>query len=735
MGKGGAVLTLGRPLPWAEARDKLTYVRQHGVAQFVQHYRRHETKSRDTLMYGDEIEYGLFTLSEKGASLSLRGDEVRSLLSNREAEERRAIPESGKVTWHPEYGSWMVESTPMKPYSGYTDDLRRVESSMRSRRARLLMALNEDEVAPTVVAFPLLGASNTSLIRNGPVAASVLVPDEVINPHPRFGALTKNIRERRGSTVEVIAPLFRDEATEGEDIKADAMAFGMGCCCLQVTFQCRDVDESRHVYDQLAVIAPIMMALTAACPILAGKLQDHDVRWDIVSQSVDDRTLDERRTSLSSSSKGDKRLAGSGVRKLRTSRYAAAPCYMCRRCDLHSCAARYNDVEVEVDEGALRTLKEEGIDDLLAAHVAHLFVRDPLVIFDGLCEEVDDTVATDHFENLQSTNWNSVRWKPPPVESDIGWRVELRTMEVQLTDFENAAFTVFCVLVLRVLLSFDLNIYVPMSRVHENMDRAHSRNAASSQKFWWRSHMVKPDKQHQCPAQQRGEPCAAHSAQDSVVEMTLLEILTGKGGYYPGLVPLVLVYLDSIGCDPDTQSRVQAYVDLIVKRASGELQTAASWQRDFIRAHPDYKKDSVVSPLIAKDLLQRCHDIGVGDAHEPSLLGLNVVAPIRKENAYNVQLSRVNFQTSSSLCTLLDQYAERALLVKKRKDCVEAVARLRSDLDAKEKELVVLNDQLEPKNGLPRSQSLSRLHSQEGENLAVTLQAMGQPTPAAGDGA
>ena len=68
--------------------------------------------------------------------------------------------------------------------------------------------------------------------------------------------------------------------------------------------------------------------------------------------------------------------------------------------------------------------------------------------------------------------------------------------------------------------------------------------------------------------------------------MTLLEILTGKGGYYPGLVPLVLVYLDSIGCDPDTASRVQAYVDLIVKRASGELQTAAAWQReDFVRQH------------------------------------------------------------------------------------------------------------------------------------------------------
>ena len=105
MGKGGAVLTVGRPLPWQEAKDKLTYVRQHGVDQFIQHYRRHATKQRDTLLYGDEIEYGLFKLSSSGASLSLRGDEVRSLLSNREAEERRAIPESGKVTWHPEYGA------------------------------------------------------------------------------------------------------------------------------------------------------------------------------------------------------------------------------------------------------------------------------------------------------------------------------------------------------------------------------------------------------------------------------------------------------------------------------------------------------------------------------------------------------------------------------------------------------------------------------------------------------
>ena len=91
-------------------------------------------------------------------------------------------------------------------------------------------------------------------------------------------------------------------------------------------------------------------------------------------------------------------------------------------------------------------------------------------------------------------------------------------------------------------------------------------------------------------------------------------------------------------------------------RRSGELKTAAAWTRDFVASHPAYARDSVVPPETAYDLLQRCHDVGVGAAHEPSLLGPEPkVAPVRKENAYNVPLARVHFQTSDSLRTLLDQ--------------------------------------------------------------------------------
>lgn len=39
-------------------------------------------------------------------------------------------------------------------------------------------------------------------------------------------------------------------------------------------------------------------------------------------------------------------------------------------------------------------------------------------------------------------------------------------------------------------------------------------------------------------------------------EMTIEEIMLGKGNYYPGLVPLVYAYLGHIGCDADTMDTV-----------------------------------------------------------------------------------------------------------------------------------------------------------------------------------
>lgn len=46
---------------------------------------------------------------------------------------------------------------------------------------------------------------------------------------------------------------------------------------------------------------------------------------------------------------------------------------------------------------ALMAFPNLGIDDLLAKHIAHLFIRDPLVVFSEAID-LDDTTSTDHFE-------------------------------------------------------------------------------------------------------------------------------------------------------------------------------------------------------------------------------------------------------------------------------------------------------------------------------------------------
>lgn len=43
------------------------------------------------------------------------------------------------------------------------------------------------------------------------------------------------------------------------------------------------------MYDQLAVLSPVMLALTAATPVLKGRLVDTEVRWDTIAGAVDDR--------------------------------------------------------------------------------------------------------------------------------------------------------------------------------------------------------------------------------------------------------------------------------------------------------------------------------------------------------------------------------------------------------------------------------------------------------------
>ena len=135
----------------------------------------------------------------------------------------------------------MVESTPQLPFGGYTTSLMQVEKSMRLRRARMISVLEPDEIAPTMVNFPLLGVGDfvhPPAPPGGPASLSDTVPDACINPHPRFGKSTANIRTRRGCKVDIQVPIFRDTDTPEEEatINMDCMAYGMGVVACRLRF-------------------------------------------------------------------------------------------------------------------------------------------------------------------------------------------------------------------------------------------------------------------------------------------------------------------------------------------------------------------------------------------------------------------------------------------------------------------------------------------------------------------
>lgn len=82
----------------------------------------------------------------------------------------------------------------------------------------------------------------------------------------------KSIRERRGEKVKILVPIFHDKYTNVSDptseepypgqIYMDAMHFGMGCSCLQVTFETQTINHARYLHDMLLPFTPILAALS-----------------------------------------------------------------------------------------------------------------------------------------------------------------------------------------------------------------------------------------------------------------------------------------------------------------------------------------------------------------------------------------------------------------------------------------------------------------------------------------
>ena len=59
-------------------------------------------------------------------------------------------------------------------------------------------------------------------------------------------------------------------------------------------------------------------------------------------------------------------------------------------------------------------------------------------------------------------------------------------MDIQMTDYENSAFVILLGMITNVINHFDVDFMMPISKIDENMDRAHARDGILYQKFWWK---------------------------------------------------------------------------------------------------------------------------------------------------------------------------------------------------------------------------------------------------------
>lgn len=54
---------VGKPLEWEDSLPYLNYVREHGVLQFLEIYKKLKDTHRTELKWGEELEYGIIMVS------------------------------------------------------------------------------------------------------------------------------------------------------------------------------------------------------------------------------------------------------------------------------------------------------------------------------------------------------------------------------------------------------------------------------------------------------------------------------------------------------------------------------------------------------------------------------------------------------------------------------------------------------------------------------------------------
>ncbi|KRH94765.1 putative glutamate--cysteine ligase catalytic subunit [Pseudoloma neurophilia] len=105
--------------------------------------------------------------------------------------------------------------------------------------------------------------------------------------------------------------------------------------------------------------------------------------------------------------------------------------------------SQFNDTEVSFSQEHSVYLLNQKVDVVMAKYIAYLFIRGPFVNIEKLRSKGDNTENFYKFLNIQSNNFKNTTLKKT---IDDGLRVELQSIEIQVTFYENNCIIIFVIL-------------------------------------------------------------------------------------------------------------------------------------------------------------------------------------------------------------------------------------------------------------------------------------------------
>lgn len=605
----------GTILSLEDSKKVVEMYKDKAIMSFMLVWKKFKDLEMENNRWGDECEYHVLNVDSDDQLARYRlfadkyiSDKIRSIIKD----------EKLPCLITAEVGNWELEFVPRSPYTTLFDPTPLFEQMKLRRDLFSKVLAKQDHIntngMPLVHRAPYkyyadeadalkhydknenykvyLDEETKSKIANNEWIGSKQAPDVLFTQKAVYLSQALKTNLRKGETVIFDIPIWKDKNTPSiktdesskpgyislDNVSIDSTAIAN----LQGTFGTKNLSAARYLHDQMHVLTPITYALSAASPIMSGKLLDSDCHYLLWKWFMDGRTKEE--------------LDPKNPLYLPKPRNWTAGYYIS---DRDVCKQEYNDVDIRVDEEiiekAQKIAKELGvdIDDRMLKHLGYMFVWYLYVVYPEFAQGCDPTKNIGCYEVIEADHLVDIRFRAPKsFDSDAGWLVEFRSLEMQPTDEENISFLMFLRLMSEMIQDDGINMYIPISKVDENMERAMRIDAAIKEKFWFRKDL-------------------SMNSKDDYGEYTIEEILVGKKDELQGIIPRLEKYvLEKHSQQSDKYYKdIVPLLDIIVGKATGKVPTVAAWMRQYVLKHPNYKQDSNVPNEAISELVLKLSDL------------------------------------------------------------------------------------------------------------------------------